>query len=106
MGDCRVVDPFSSDLQLPSSLGPVPRVWRFANQGAGRTITLPDATLLPLGGPHFVLSNSGAESIAVEDFDGNSVLGVAMETSRAFICYLAENGTTAGVWVVVRGYSL
>lgn len=84
----------SGDLQLyPNS----PRVWRFDPDSSAHTVTLPDATLLRPGAPHFYLINiSGSYSITFDKF-GGTLFGVSGPGTNR-ILFLRDNSTQAGTW--------
>lgn len=67
---------------------------------AGLTLTLPDATLVSVG-TSLMLSNVGANSVAVVETGGAAVLTLA--TSTSWVIYLTDNTTAGGTW---RTYQL
>ncbi len=73
--------------------------FRHVSQGtpADAFFTLPDATTLRRGGPHFAIANTDAtEAVEVNDFEGNLVVSIAAGAAAVF--YLHDNTTPAGDW--------
>ena len=63
-----------------------------------QSVTLPDATTLPEGGPLFVLPNTGTRPFGVRDSAGT--LLAAVPAGGVAECYLRDNSTSAGAWSV------
>lgn len=62
------------------------------------SVTLPAATTLKNGGPLYIIKNTGSYIFTVLDGSGTVLITMYPEQSATFS--LANNGTTAGVWVV------
>jgi hypothetical protein len=78
-----------------------PRLHTLDPDGAGREVNLPDARLLRLGSPQFILLNIDAtHGIAVKDNAGGTVLTLAAQ--EGVILSLSQNSTAAGRWNVHR----
>lgn len=65
----------------------------------GRSITLPGATTLPLGGPQIIIDNSeGRHPVGIRSSGG--VLVGALAAGGSAVLSLRDNSTAAGEWVV------
>lgn len=64
----------------------------------GLSVTLPDATTLPLGGVLYVVKNEGVNPFSVRD--GSGSLLCVLSTGQIGAFYLLTNGTAAGSWAV------
>ena len=87
-----------SDLTLPLPSG-VPGASRFIYLQIN-TVDLPDARLLPLGGPVYVIWNNqaGGGAATVRDAGGTTV--ATLGNHDVAKCFLLDNSTQAGTWVV------
>ena len=63
----------------------------------GQSVTLPDATALPLGGELYVIENAGEYPFAVRDSAGT--LQTIIQPGQIGAAYLKDNSTAAGSWV-------
>lgn len=68
------------------------RVHSFTPSGAGIKVRLPDETDLPLGGPHFFLFNTGAVSVEIQTYTGDTVATIAADGSAVIV--LGLDGST------------
>ena len=73
------------------------RVVRAAFTAASKTLSLPDATLMTIGGPTFYIVNCSAYAFELQDKDSNTLIA-SVATSKAIIVCLVDNSTSAGVW--------
>lgn len=62
------------------------------------SVTLPAATTLKKGGPLYIIKNTGSYIFTV--LDGSAGVLITMYPEQSATFSLANNGTTAGVWVV------
>lgn len=109
------------DIQLPAPVG-VPYGNRVVEIGGGGTeeLVLPDARLLELGGPHFVIlaykevgsaqpTTANIYASGTATIPSNLLATVqrtnpsppATSSGAVGRCYLVDNSTQAGVWVIV-----
>ena len=96
MGGGRAYTPMTGDVTLTRAS---PRMITVDPNAAGRKIVLPDATLLKLGSPRFIILNiNGTNTVEIEDADGGTVLS-ALGTSQGAVVALSENATSAGRWL-------
>lgn len=79
------------------------RVQLVTMTAASKKITLPDATTLTTGGQIFVITNNGALAFALRS-NGGALVG-SIQPAQTVICYLADNSTAAGIWVLNEGTS-
>lgn len=63
-----------------------------------RSVVLPNATTLGLGGALFVVKNTGDIPFAVRDTSGTVIAGV--EPGQVASLYLITNATSAGTWAI------
>jgi len=87
----------SGQLPLPSG---VPGAARFIDN-RGTTIELQDARLCPLGGPVYVVWNNptATQNCSLKDATGTQL--VLLTTDQVAKCYLMDNSTEAGTWLVI-----
>jgi hypothetical protein len=65
----------------------------------GKSVTLPDATTLTVGGPQYIIDNSkGAYSAGIRDSAGTLLMAVA--PAGVALVSLRDASTAAGVWVI------
>ncbi len=90
----------TSNLPLPSG---VPGAARFIyNTNDSGVLTMPDARLLPTGGPLYTICNNegGSGSVIIKDNASGSLL--TMNNHEVAHFYLVDNSTQAGTWQVVE----
>lgn len=89
------------DLPLPTRQG-CARLIDLDVTGGGLTAVLPSAVGLRAGGDsQYVLLNSGAHDIDIEDAAGGTLVALAPDDYAELI--LADNSTAAGAWVLGSG---
>lgn len=81
------------------SIDQTARVWSFDTNGAVRTVTLPDPTYLPLGGPHWFIYNAGVSNLQVVDDSATTLATLATTQSKEIL--LAVDGSGDKVWRAV-----
>ena len=65
---------------------------------SGRTVNLPDARAMRLGGPQFyICNNSGANTLDVDDVGGNLIITISINDAALII--LVEQDDADGVWI-------
>lgn len=65
----------------------------------GKHVTLPDATTMTVGGPRFILKNSGGYPFGVRDSAG-TLVGAVAAGGIAYVT-LKDSGSAAGSWSVI-----
>lgn len=93
MGDGRRHAPLSSNLTLKVGW---PRLHTL-DPDAARDVTLPDARLLPPGGPHFILLNIDA-AFSVTVRDGAAGVLLTLGPLEGVVLSLASSPDAAGRW--------
>lgn len=76
-----------------------PRLVVMKNASVGRFVQLPDATRLPLGGPHYVIINDGSQSIQVRDASSSNIL--TLTADKGVTISLISNANAAGQWQTI-----
>lgn len=93
MGGGRLHNPLSANITLVAGS---PRLRTLVPNGS-RDVTLPDARLLKLGWPQFILLNiDGTNTVTVKDANGNAVHSLGPNSS--VLLGLAEQNDAAGRW--------
>ncbi|MFI4939820.1 MAG: hypothetical protein ACHP7O_05705, partial [Burkholderiales bacterium] len=64
----------------------------------GQSVTLPAANTLPLGGPQYIIRNTGILAFNVRDNTG--VLIASVPVRGEILVMLSANGTSAGTWAI------
>jgi hypothetical protein len=72
------------------------QMWVLDATGAGLRVTLPALASTPKGGPIFVLTNVGANSVSVRDSAANEVLAFA--AARLALVYHGLDSAGASKW--------
>lgn len=75
-----------------------PGVQAVTTTGYGQSVTLPDATTLAKGVPHYAISNKGSFDLAIKDHTG-TIRGF-LSADESTVAALADNEDAAGVWVL------
>jgi hypothetical protein len=86
-------------LPLPAGAPGAARMIEIGVNSVGGGMTLPDATLLPLGGPLYTLWARGTSKL-VRDAGANTVVTLAQNDVAKL--YLMDNSTANGQWAVVK----
>lgn len=73
------------------------RFQRFAPTTTSLVIILPDASLLPLGGPYFFFSNEGSQDLTIETPEGTTVVGT-FATNDTTEIWLGLNASGQKAW--------
>lgn len=72
------------------------RVWDFDTGASVRTVTLPDPTYLPAGGPYWFIYNSGSSNLQIVDNTATTLATLATTQSREIL--LAVDSSGDKVW--------
>jgi len=70
---------------------------QFLDPDSGRTVNLPDATTMRLGGPQFyICNNSGSNTLDVDDDGGSLVVTIPVDSAALII--LDKQNDANGLW--------
>jgi hypothetical protein len=90
-------------LTIPSGVPGAVRLHIVRPSASGRSVLLPDATILPRGvsggEPAWTVINLGTEAMDIED-SASSVVGT-IDVDEAALIFLLDGSTAAGSWLVV-----
>ncbi|NBO27118.1 MAG: hypothetical protein EBU96_10100, partial [Actinobacteria bacterium] len=81
-----------------TTLSSTPTLLQITPASYGVTVTLPDATTCPVGGPLHCIDNSGAYPVRIANTSG-TLLGFIYGGVVSYIS-LDNNSTAAGVWAI------